>query len=78
MTFAMHANILTMTKGEDLSNHTSWRPADVARQQCEQEIDPHDASLLETTLALTVDERLQRVIDFARFIRAGQQAMKDR
>ncbi len=41
----------------------------------ETELDPHDASLLETTLALTVDERMQRLIDFVRFVRAGQEAM---
>jgi transcriptional regulator with XRE-family HTH domain len=44
----------------------------------EPELDPHDASLLETTLALTVDERLQRLIDFVRFVQAGRQAMQAR
>jgi len=44
----------------------------------EQEVDPHDASLLETTLALTVDQRLERLIDFVRFVRAGQAAMAAR
>ena len=44
----------------------------------EQEVDPHDASLLETTLALTVDQRLERLIDFVRFVRAGQAAMDAR
>lgn len=41
----------------------------------EAEVDPHDASLLESTLALNVDQRLQRLIDFVRFVRAGQEAM---
>ncbi len=44
----------------------------------EPEVDPHDASLLETMLALTVDERMQRLIDFVRFVRAGQEAMHAR
>jgi transcriptional regulator with XRE-family HTH domain len=44
----------------------------------EPDIEPHDASLLETTLALTVDERLQRLIDFVRFVRAGRDAMHAR
>jgi transcriptional regulator with XRE-family HTH domain len=44
----------------------------------EPDVDPHDASLMETTLALTVDERMQRLIDFVRFVRAGQEAMHAR
>lgn len=44
----------------------------------EPEVDPHDASLLETTLALTVDGRLQRLIDHVRFVRAGREAMHAR
>jgi transcriptional regulator with XRE-family HTH domain len=44
----------------------------------EPDVDPHDASLLETTLALSVDERMQRLIDFVRFVRAGQEAMQAR
>ncbi len=44
----------------------------------ERDVDPHDASLLETTLALTVDERLQRLMDFVRFVHAGQEAMHAR
>ncbi len=41
----------------------------------EPPVDAHDASLLETTLALTVDERLQRLIDYVQFVRAGQEAI---
>lgn len=44
----------------------------------ECQVDAHDASLLETTLALTVDERLQRLIDYVHFVRAGQQALRAR
>ena len=44
----------------------------------EPEVDPHDVALLDTTLALTPDERLQRVIDYARFVRAGREALHDR
>ncbi len=44
----------------------------------EPEADPHDVSLLETTLRLTVDERLERLIDYVRFVRAGQKAMRAR
>jgi transcriptional regulator with XRE-family HTH domain len=44
----------------------------------EPEVDPHDVSLLDTTLALTPDERLQRVIDYARFVRAGREALQGR
>lgn len=39
-------------------------------------MDPHDASLLETTLAMTVDQRLQRLIDYVRFVQAGRIAMQ--
>ncbi len=51
------------------------RLADVLR---EPEADPHDLSLLETTLRLTPDERLRRLIDYVRFVRAGRQAMRTR
>ena len=44
----------------------------------EPEVDPHDVSLLDTTLALTVDERFQRLMDFVRFVRAGREAMRAR
>ncbi len=42
----------------------------------EPDVDPHDAALLDTTLALTVDERLLRVVAHVRFVRAGQAAMQ--
>lgn len=42
----------------------------------EPDVDPHDTALLDTTLALTVDERLLRVIAHVRFVRAGQAAMR--
>lgn len=41
----------------------------------EPDLDPHDASLLDTTLALTVDGRLRRLIAHARFVRAGRDAV---
>ncbi|MPY89353.1 MAG: helix-turn-helix domain-containing protein [Luteitalea sp.] len=44
----------------------------------EPDADPHDVSLLETTLAMTVDERLQRLIDYVRFVGAGRAAMRAR
>lgn len=37
-----------------------------------------EASLIETTLAMSVDERLQRLIDYVRFVKAGQGAMQAR
>lgn len=39
-------------------------------------LDPHDCSLLTTTLAMTVDQRLQRLIDYVRFVDAGRAAMQ--
>jgi transcriptional regulator with XRE-family HTH domain len=42
----------------------------------EPEPDAHDLSLLETTLALSVDERMQRLIDYARFVRAGRKRLR--
>ncbi len=44
----------------------------------EPEVDAHDSSLLETTLALTVDERLQRLIAYVHFVQAGREAMSSR
>ncbi|MGH9159186.1 MAG: helix-turn-helix domain-containing protein [Vicinamibacteraceae bacterium] len=44
----------------------------------EPDADPHDISLLETTLAMTVDERLQRLIDYVRFVTAGREAIRAR
>ena len=42
----------------------------------EHQHEAHDASLLDTTLAMTVDERLLRLIDYVRFVHAGQQALR--
>jgi transcriptional regulator with XRE-family HTH domain len=41
----------------------------------EPEPDPHDVSLLETTLALTVDQRLERLTAYVRFVLAGRRAL---
>ena len=38
----------------------------------EPEPDPHDLSLLETSLRQSLSERLQRLIDFAAFVEAGR------
>ena len=43
--------------------------ADVLR---EPDPDPHDLSLLETSIGLSMSERLQRLIDFAAFVEAGR------
>jgi hypothetical protein len=39
-------------------------------------VDPHDLSLLETTLALSVDERVRRLIGYVRFVEAGRAALR--
>ncbi len=44
----------------------------------EPEPDPHDVSLLETTLALTVDQRLERLTTYVRFVQAGRAALCSR
>jgi hypothetical protein len=36
---------------------------------------PHDVSLLETTLAMTVDQRLERLKAYVRFVQAGRAAL---
>jgi transcriptional regulator with XRE-family HTH domain len=41
----------------------------------EPEPDPHDISLLETTAAMTVDERLERLKAYVRFVQAGRVAL---
>ena len=38
----------------------------------EPDPDPHDLALLETSLSLSMSERLQRLIDFAAFVEAGR------
>jgi transcriptional regulator with XRE-family HTH domain len=42
----------------------------------EPEPDPHDLSLLETTLSMSVEERLQRLVNYVRFVQAGREALK--
>jgi transcriptional regulator with XRE-family HTH domain len=49
--------------------------ADLARVLAEPEPDPHDVSLLETTLAMTVDQRLDRLKAYVRFVQAGRTAL---
>jgi hypothetical protein len=48
---------------------------DLARVLAEPEPDPHDVGLLETTLAMTVDQRLERVKTYVRFVQAGRAAL---
>jgi hypothetical protein len=48
---------------------------DLAAVLAEPEPDPHDVSLLETTLAMTVDERLERLKAYVRFVQAGRAAL---
>ena len=45
---------------------------DLVSVLAEAEPDPHDVGLLETALALSTDERLQRLIDFAAFVEAAR------
>jgi hypothetical protein len=49
--------------------------ADLARILAEPEPDPDDVSLLETTLAMTVDQRLDRLKAYVRFVQAGRAAL---
>src|ERR1022692_2326841 len=48
---------------------------DLAAVLAEPEPDPHDLSLLETTLAMTVDQRLERLKGYVRFVLAGRAAL---
>lgn len=48
---------------------------DLATVLAEPEPDPHDVSLLETTLTLTVDQRLERLKTYVRFVLAGRAAL---
>jgi len=50
-------------------------PADLAAVLAEPEPDPHDIGLLETTLAMTADQRLQRLKAYVRFVQAGRAAL---
>ena len=45
---------------------------DLAAVLAEPEPDPHDVGLLETTLAMTVDQRLERLKAYVRFVQAGR------
>lgn len=49
---------------------------DLARVLAEPEPDPHDIGLLETTLAMTVDQRLERLTAYVRFVQAGRLALR--
>jgi hypothetical protein len=42
----------------------------------EPEPDPHDVGLLETTLAMTVDQRLERLKAYVRLVQAGRAALR--
>ena len=50
---------------------------DLARVLAEPDPDPHDLGLLETTLALTVDQRMERLKAYVRFVEAGRAALRD-
>jgi hypothetical protein len=49
----------------------------LAQVVSEPEPDPHDLALLDETLRLTVDQRLQRLKHYVRFIEAGRSAMRE-
>jgi hypothetical protein len=48
---------------------------DLATVLAEPDPDPHDIGLLETTLAMTVDQRLERLKAYVRFVQAGRAAL---
>ena len=50
---------------------------DLAGVLAEPEPDPHDIGLLETTLAMTVDQRLERLKAYVRFVQAGRSALRN-
>jgi hypothetical protein len=50
---------------------------DLARVLAEPEPDAHDVGLLETTLAMTVDQRMQRLKAYVRFVEAGRAALRN-
>lgn len=50
---------------------------DLAKVLTEPEPDPHDVGLLETTLAMTVDQRLERLKAYVRFVQAGRAALRN-
>jgi hypothetical protein len=49
---------------------------DLAKALAEPEPDPHDLGLLDTTLAMTVDQRLERLKAYVRFVQAGREALR--
>jgi transcriptional regulator with XRE-family HTH domain len=50
--------------------------ADLAGVIAEPDPDPHDLSLLDTTLRMTVEERVQRLVEYVRFVQAGRAALR--
>jgi transcriptional regulator with XRE-family HTH domain len=50
---------------------------DLSKIFAEPEADPHDIGLLETTLAMTVDQRLDRLKSYVRFVQAGRAALRN-
>ncbi|MGH7192236.1 MAG: hypothetical protein ACREJM_01740 [Candidatus Saccharimonadales bacterium] len=50
---------------------------DLASVLAEPEPDSHDVGLLETTLAMTVDQRLERLKAYVRFVQAGRVALRN-
>lgn len=48
---------------------------DLAAVLAEPDPDPHDLSLLETTLAMSVDQRLERLTAYVQFVLAGRAAL---
>jgi transcriptional regulator with XRE-family HTH domain len=50
--------------------------AELAGVLAEPEPDPHDLSLLETTLRMSVEERLERLVNHVRFVQAGREALR--
>jgi transcriptional regulator with XRE-family HTH domain len=49
--------------------------AELSAVLAEPEPDPHDLSLLETTLNMTVEERVRRLVNYVRFVQAGREAL---
>jgi transcriptional regulator with XRE-family HTH domain len=50
--------------------------AELSTVLAEPEPDPHDLSLLETTLSMSVEERLRRLVNYVRFVQAGREALR--
>jgi transcriptional regulator with XRE-family HTH domain len=49
---------------------------DLHRLVAEPDPDPHDLSLLDESLRLTVEDRFKRLMRYVRFIEAGRRAMQ--